>query len=144
MAGSRSRGNEAKNKNLCLHTRLFYHYPLYARSAMVVSIVVLVYNAERTIERCLMALLSQIHSHFELVLVDDGSTDSSLEKIYSFKDKRIKLIINDKNMGIAKSRNVGWKAARGEYIFFTDSDCMVLPLWLEVGVNAIKGKVESN
>lgn len=104
---------------------------------MKVSVLVLAYNAEKTIERCLTYLLKQTYRDFELVIVDDGSTDKTVSLVSSFHDKRIKLVKNSKNLGIAKSRNVALKHAQGDLIFFTDSDCMPTFTWLEEGVNHI-------
>lgn len=105
---------------------------------MVVSIIVLIYNAEKTLQRCLDALLSQTYKDFELVLINDGSTDHSITIINSYRDKRIKVVNNEKNVGIAKSRNTGIKNSTGDLIFFTDSDCIPTLTWLESGINNIK------
>lgn len=105
---------------------------------MAVSVIVLVYNAEKTLQRCLDAVLSQTYKDFELVIVDDCSTDNSKNIINSFQDKRIKAVYNEKNLCIAKSRNVGIKNSKGNLIFFTDSDCIPTLTWLESGVNNIK------
>ncbi len=104
---------------------------------MAVSVIVLVYNAEKTLRRCLDAILSQTYKDFELVMVNDCSTDSSRDILSSYKDKRIKIIDNEKNLGIAKSRNIGVKNSSGDLIFFTDSDCLPTLTWLESGVNDI-------
>lgn len=87
------------------------------------SIIVPVYNSEKTIERCVVSILSQTERDFELLLIDDGSTDRS-EKIcdsYANKDCRIK-VFHKKNGGVSSARNAGIDNANGEWITFVDSD----------------------
>ena len=89
----------------------------------VISIVVPVYNVEAYIRRCLDSIINQSMKEFEVLVVDDGSTDNS-GKIcdeYALKDLRIK-VYHQKNGGIARARNFGLKKARGKYIMFIDSD----------------------
>lgn len=89
----------------------------------LVSIVVPVYNAERYLHRCLDSIINQTYRNIEIVIVNDGSTDKSLEIINSYaeNDKRI-VIINKKNGGSASARNAGTSNAKGEYIWSIDSD----------------------
>ncbi len=97
----------------------------------LVSIVVPIYNAEKTINRTLKSIESQDYENIEILLVDDKSTDSTHKIIQHFlKNKKIKLIKNKKNSGPAISRNNGIKIAKGEFIFFTDSDCLVPKDWV--------------
>lgn len=105
---------------------------------MNVSVVVLTYNSQRTIKRCLQALLNQTYHDFELVVVDDGSSDQTLSIISWYNDPRIRLVRNEKNLGIAKSRNIGWKNSKGSLVFFTDSDCTPMLNWLEEGVQNLQ------
>ncbi len=105
---------------------------------MAVTVIVLVYNAEKTLQRCLDALLSQTYPNFELVIVDDCSTDNSKNILCSYHDNRIRIFCNEQNLGIAKSRNVGIKNSKGDLVFFTDSDCIPTLTWLESGINTIK------
>lgn len=88
-----------------------------------VSVIVPVYNVEKYLGRCIESLINQTFTNIEIILVNDGSTDRSLEIIekYKEKDKRIKLI-NNKNMGVSYSRNIGIKKSIGKYIMFIDSD----------------------
>lgn len=88
-----------------------------------VSIIVPIYNVEKYLSRCLDSLLSQRLREIEIIAVNDGSKDSSLEilKEYSAKDKRIK-VIDQPNRGVSCARNRGIKAATGEYIGFVDPD----------------------
>ena len=87
------------------------------------SIIIPVYNAEKYLEQCIESVLCQTESNFELLLINDGSTDNSMiicEK-YSQLDKRI-IVINKENGGASSARNVGLDHARGEMIVFIDSD----------------------
>lgn len=88
-----------------------------------VSIIVPVYNVEQYLERCLDSLTNQTLQNIEIICINDGSTDNSLNilKQYIEKDKRIK-IINQENRGVSVARNNGIEASQGEYIGFVDSD----------------------
>ncbi|NNC50655.1 MAG: glycosyltransferase, partial [Flaviramulus sp.] len=90
---------------------------------MMLSIILPVYNAEKYLERCLKSILSQSFSDFEVILINDGSKDSSnaICDIYANKDNRI-VYIDQKNQGVAMARNVGLKQAKGTYIGFVDAD----------------------
>ena len=92
-------------------------------AAPTFSFVVPVYNVEQYLGKCIESVLGQTYSDFELILVDDGSTDSSgkICDSYREKDNRI-LVIHKKNAGVSAARNVGIEQARGEYICFIDSD----------------------
>lgn len=87
-----------------------------------VSIIVPVYNAEKTIERCVQSILEQTFIDFELVLVNDGSTDQSLLKLEAFKEDKRVTIIDKANEGASLSRNRGLDETAGRYILFIDSD----------------------
>ena len=97
----------------------------------MVSIIVPVYNAQDSLERCLMSIIRQRYPQWELVLVDDGSQDDSLEicKRYSNMDSRIQVIHTD-NCGVSSARNTGMENAQGEYIVFVASDDMIHPDFL--------------
>lgn len=88
-----------------------------------ISIIIPVYNVEKYIKRCLESILAQTFKDYEVILVDDGSTDKSSEicNEYALKDSRIK-VIHQKNSGASAARNAGLKIAGGEYIGFIDSD----------------------
>ena len=87
----------------------------------MISIIVPIYNAEKSIKKCLESILNQTKKELEIILINDGSTDNTEEVIKSFKDKRIKYFKN-KNQGIGKTRNFGIEKATGDYIMFLDSD----------------------
>jgi len=93
-----------------------------------ISVIVPIYNMEPYLPKCLDSIMAQTHRDLEIILIDDGSTDSS-SKIcdeYAEKDKRIK-VINKKNGGVASARNAGLRTATGEYIAFVDSDDWIEP-----------------
>ncbi|WP_448779202.1 glycosyltransferase family 2 protein [Bacteroides congonensis] len=85
------------------------------------SLIIPIYNKEKYIDKCLESILCQSFQDFELVVVDDGSTDGSVEKIKAFDDNRIHLFCRS-NSGVSCARNYGILNARGEYIVFIDSD----------------------
>lgn len=91
------------------------------------SIIMPLYNTEMYVAQAIQSLLSQTYTDFELIIVDDGSTDKSLEIVKSFKDSRIKIMRNQQNQGIVFSRNRGLKEAVGEYIAPFDSDDIAMP-----------------
>lgn len=80
-----------------------------------------VYNSESYLESSINSILAQTHNNFEFIIINDGSTDSSLNIIKSFNDRRIKLI-NQKNSGISKAINKGISISKGDYIARMDSD----------------------
>ena len=92
------------------------------RSAKV-SIVIPVYNSEKYIEKCLDSVVAQTFRNIEIILVDDGSKDSSgrICDAYASRDDRI-LVIHQQNKGVAAARLCGFRASRAEYILFIDSD----------------------
>jgi len=93
-----------------------------------VSIIVPVYNAQGTLERCVQSLVGQTYTKLEIILVNDGSKDDSLRLCLEMaaKDSRIK-VIDKPNGGVSSARNAGLDAARGEFVMFCDSDDWVEP-----------------
>lgn len=89
----------------------------------MISVIVPVYNVEKYLEQCIDSLLSQTYQNFEIILVDDGSTDSSgkICDIYEENNENIK-VIHKKNEGLGFARNTGLLYATGEYVTFIDSD----------------------
>jgi GT2 family glycosyltransferase len=92
-----------------------------------VSVVVCVYNGERTLDACLASLEKLNYPNYEVVVVNDGSTDTSLRIAESYKYVRL---INQENKGLSEARNVGIRASSGDIIAFTDSDCTADADWL--------------
>ena len=88
-----------------------------------ISIIIPVYNAEKYLERCLMSIIDQSYQDFEIILINDGSTDNSLNicNQFSEKDKRIK-VYTKKNGGVSSARNYGIKKVITDYVCFIDSD----------------------
>ncbi len=88
-----------------------------------VSIIVPIYNTEKYLERCINSILDQSYKNIELILVDDGSSDSSLSmcESYAAKDDRVK-VFHQSNAGVSVARNKGLQNATGKYVAFVDSD----------------------
>ena len=91
------------------------------------SVIMPVYNAEKYIGEAIRSVLEQTIKNFELIVIDDGSTDNSSNEIQSIGDNRIKLYKNDRNRGIVYSRNRGLLLAAGEYIGMLDADDVAYP-----------------
>lgn len=93
----------------------------------LISIIIPIYNCEKYLDECIKSIIAQTYFKIEIILVDDGSTDSSLEicRKYCKKDNRIK-IISQKNGGVADARNTGLKHASGKYVLFVDADDYVV------------------
>lgn len=87
----------------------------------MISVVIPLYNKEQIIDKCLHSVLSQDYDDFEIVIVNDGSTDRSVEIVKGIDDSRIRLI-EQENGGPSKARNTGVKNAKGEWIVFLDAD----------------------
>ena len=90
----------------------------------MISVIVPVYNVEDYLHVCINSILNQTYQDFEIICVDDASTDSSLEilEYFSLKDSRVKVLKNDSNKGPGYSRNRGLDVAKGEYVSFLDAD----------------------
>lgn len=98
----------------------------------MISVIIPMYNAEKYVEKCLNSLIKQTYQDLEIIIVNDGSKDSSRQicEEYVKKDKRITLI-NTENRGAGSARNTGIEASKGEYISFIDSDDYVCPDYYE-------------
>lgn len=99
--------------------------------APTISVIVTVFNRERYIEQALESILSQTLTSLELIVVDDGSTDSTVERVLGFSDPRLRLIRHEGNLGIPAARNSGLSTAEGEFVAWLDSDDVALPTRLE-------------
>ena len=99
----------------------------------LISVIVPVYNGEKYIEKCINSIRHQTYRNLEIIIVNDGSTDNTLEicKKLRYDDYRIK-IINQENKGVSGARNTGLEAATGEYIGFVDSDDFLEPSMYEI------------
>ena len=96
-----------------------------------VTVLMPVFNREEYLKEAIESILGQTYRDFEFIIIDDGSKDRSLEIIKSFKDERIKTLINQKNLGISASLNRGLEIARGAYVAGMHSDDISLPQRLE-------------
>jgi glycosyltransferase involved in cell wall biosynthesis len=88
----------------------------------LVSVIMSVFNGENYLDEAITSILLQTYTNFELIIINDCSTDRSLEIIESYNDKRINIINNNQNIGCAKSCNKGCHQAKGEYIAIMDQD----------------------
>lgn len=106
-----------------------------------VSVIVPVYNVERYVAATIASVLAQTYEDFELLLVDDGSTDRSVEIIGGFDDPRMRLI-RQRNRGLAGARNTGIRNAQGRYLAFLDSDDLWEPEKLMTHVRHLQARAE--
>ena len=110
---------------------------------LALSIIIPVYNVELYVEKCIRSCADQNFSDFELVIVNDGSTDSSAAIVNQVaKDYNNITVIHQANQGLSAARNVGLKAARGEYIWFIDSDDWIEQNCLERICNKLKDDLD--
>ena len=107
----------------------------------MISVIVPIYNAEKYLHRCIKRILAQDYTDYELLLIDDGSTDNSgtICDEYAIKDNRIR-VFHKENGGVSSARNWGLDKAIGEYIMFVDSDDYMLPGMLEVMLSTLESK----
>lgn len=102
------------------------------------SIIMPVYNSVKYVAEAVNSLLSQSFTNFELIIINDASTDGSTDVLKNFKDSRIKLLNNNKNGGIVYSRNRGLAKARGKFVAQFDSDDVALPEKFEKQIGFLK------
>jgi glycosyltransferase involved in cell wall biosynthesis len=104
------------------------------KSGKLISVIVPVYNAERTLERCINSILNQTYRNLEIIMVDDASTDSSREVMMRLEQtdpERIMVVCNDVNRGAGGARNIALEYAHGDYLAFVDSDDYIHTEFLE-------------
>jgi glycosyltransferase involved in cell wall biosynthesis len=90
---------------------------------ILVSVIIPIFNSEKTLDRCLQSVISQPYRNIEIILINDGSTDQSLSICESYRKYDSRIIIVDKeNEGVSASRNMGIQIASGKYLQFADSD----------------------
>ena len=102
-----------------------------------VSVIVPVYNSEKYIEKCLNSIIEQTYKDFELIVINDGSKDKSLEILEKYKNNFPKVItlINQENIGVSKTRNNAIKMAKGKYVMFIDNDDFIDKDYIETFIN---------
>ena len=100
---------------------------------MFISVIIPVYNVEQYLHDCLDSVVAQSYSDYEIICVNDGSTDGSHEILCEYQKKYSKIIvINQQNKGLSGARNAGIVIAKGDYIFFLDSDDWIEPTTFEI------------
>jgi glycosyltransferase involved in cell wall biosynthesis len=99
----------------------------------LVSVIVPVYNVEKYLDKCIQSIIGQTYSKLEIILIDDGSSDSSSKILDSYKkkDSRIK-VVRQENAGLSAARNTGIDNATGDYFVFVDSDDFISPHMVEI------------
>ena len=109
----------------------------------LITIILPCYNSELTVARCIESILHQTYTNFELLVINDGSTDLTEEIVNACcaDDERVKIFSKD-NGGVSSARNIGLDNAVGEWITFVDSDDFVTPRWLDNFVDLISPDVE--
>lgn len=103
-----------------------------------VSIVMPVYNSESYVAAAIESILVQSHKNFELIIVDDGSTDDSMKVVSSYCDARIKIFRNSQNLGIVRTLNLGISKSNAQFIARMDSDDIAFPLRIEKQLKFLK------
>jgi len=103
-----------------------------------VSVIIPTYNRRNLLGRAINSVLNQNYQDFELIIVDDGSTDNTVKLVKSFNYEIIKYIRHDKNRGVSAARNTGIRVAKGDYIAFQDSDDEWMPEKLERQIRAFE------
>jgi len=105
----------------------------------MISIIIPVYNRQQYIEECLQSVFRSTYTNLEVVLVDDGSTDQTLQicQNLALTEPRIKVLTSE-HVGVSAARNIALDAAQGDYVFFLDSDDVIHPLLLETLVTGLK------
>jgi len=96
----------------------------------MVSVIIPLFNKEVYIKKCIQSVLAQTYSNFELIIVNDGSTDGSLLKVLEFVDSRISFLTQE-NSGVSIARNNGVSVSKHDYIAFLDADDWWEPTFLE-------------
>ena len=104
-----------------------------------ISVIIPVYNVESYLSKCIDSILCQTYTDFELLLVDDGSSDASgkICDMYKENDNRIR-VFHKKNEGVSKARNLALNNALGEFVIFVDSDDWIEPNTFELVLNQLE------
>jgi glycosyltransferase involved in cell wall biosynthesis len=108
----------------------------------LVTVFIPVYNGEKYIREALDSILNQTYKNLDVLIVDDGSTDRSVQIIQSYNDPRIRLIQNSQNKGIPYTRNIAIREARGKYLVLMDADDIASPKRIELQVAYLENHLE--
>lgn len=116
-----------------------------SKKEALVSVIMPAYNCEKYVVEAINSVLAQTYKNWELLVLDDGSNDNTLQVIEEFSknDSRIKALRNGKNMGVSATRNRGIELTSGEWIAFLDSDDMWHPLKLENSLDLLKKMLQN-
>ncbi|MBC8495216.1 glycosyltransferase [archaeon] len=102
-----------------------------------VSIIIPVYNSEKTLKKCIQSVLNQNYGYYELIIVDNNSTDNSKKIMKEFQKNNKVIYLFEKIQSIGMARNTGEKKAKGEIILMTDADCVVPENWISEMIHPI-------
>ena len=94
----------------------------------LISVIIPVYNGEKYIKRCVDSILSQSYDNYEIIIINDGSSDKTLSVLREYRAYSNISIYNNRNHGVSYSRNYGMRHSNGDYIIFVDADD-VMPSW---------------
>lgn len=113
---------------------------------ILISIIIPIYNAKKTLDRCLKSILKQNSSKIEIILINDCSSDQSKKicKLYAKKFENIKFINQTKNLGVSGTRNNGIKNAKGIFLFFLDSDDFILDKSIKRIIQLVKKNINQD
>ena len=112
---------------------------------MKVSVIIPIYNTEKYLCRCIDSVLNQTFDDYEILLIDDGSTDDSASICYEYAQRHNKIkAIYSNHLGVASARNLGLKLAKGKYIMICDSDDYAEPNWIQTLYETIDKNPDSS
>ena len=100
----------------------------------LVSVIIITKNQSRFLKKCINSIVVQSYKNIEVIIVDDNSSDNTKEIIESNKSNKIRYFLSERKLGLAGLRNFGVLKSKGDYIFFTDSDCLATKNWIEEGM----------
>ena len=102
----------------------------YENKKLLLSFIIPVYNCAKYLNECLDSIINQNTDNwsYEIICINDGSSDTSLQILNSYANKNTNIVVlNQNNMGVSYARNRGLSSARGEYVWFVDSDDFIIP-----------------
>jgi GT2 family glycosyltransferase len=114
--------------------------PFLSQANPLVSVIILNFNGQGYLLNCLDSVLKNTYANYEVILVDNASTDHSIEKAQDTygDDSRLRIIQNKENLGFSGGNNIGFQNSRGEYVAFLNNDTTVAPDWLAILVDALE------